>query len=74
MYTCTSIRGPLVYTHIRDYRCGTYTLKEPMQMFHTHLLVNDPRIDQSCSVEVIVFMNEKEEVCVRNELLWIRTH
>ena len=43
-----------------------------MQMFSgEHLIVDDSQINQSCGVEIIVFVDEKEEVVVGNESFWV---
>ena len=45
-----------------------------MQMFSgEHLIVDDTQINQSCGVEIIVFVDEKEEVVVGNESFWVGT-
>ena len=53
---------------------GIYEHEGPMQMFSgEHLIVDDSQINQSCGVEIIVFVDEKEEVVVGNESFWVGT-
>ena len=67
-------KGTLVYAREHNPTVGGIYEDEggAMQMFSgEHLIVDDSQINQSCGVEIIVFVDEKEEVVVGNESFWV---
>ena len=70
----TVYKAPLVLGYVYNRTVGGIYEDEggAMQMFSgEHLIVDDSQINQSCGVEIIVFVDEKEEVVVGNESFWV---